>query len=112
MTSMESMESSERIQLTDRQLMTLSEELNRFMERLPPAQQSFLRQMFADAADAANADVSGYPSFDSMEDDAEVIGYAMMPASSPITQSLLDYAGGLERDAAEMVTFGFASRDE
>jgi hypothetical protein len=94
-----------RVTLTEAELQAFSRKLDAWAGSLSAREQLFLQQMLADAADAANEDMSGYAFLPDGEEDGEVQGYAFgMVAESSLGDSITTYAQGLTRAEEELAT--------
>jgi hypothetical protein len=94
----------QRVVLTDADLSAFVQKMAAFSESLSSKEQAFLNQLLADAADAANLDVSGYVDLHSLLDDDDVQGLGIVPDEArEMTTSLAAYRRGLAREDAETV---------
>ncbi|MGD3916106.1 hypothetical protein QT616_22605, partial [Xanthomonas citri pv. citri] len=85
--------------LTAGELSAFARKLDAFTRSLAPQERVFFSQLLADAADAANEDVSGYINPDVADDD--VVGFGMFdPAGQSSFGALAVYAEGVGRATA------------
>jgi hypothetical protein len=91
----------ERMALTEDELTAFARKLDVWAGSLTAREQAFLEQMLADAADAANEDISGYANLSSIVSD-DVGGYAGISATAgPVVGAVVGYARGLAGEEAE-----------
>jgi len=94
----------QRVMLTEAELGAFTQKLALWAGSLSGNEQAFLQQMLADAADAANEDVSGYVDLSSLDQEDDVQGFGIFPgASGALIGSISGYAQGLAREDAETV---------
>ena len=101
---------AERVAMTDAELAAFARKLDLWTATLLPRERTFLQQMLADAADAANEDISGYANLSTLVSDDDVTGYADFGPAGSAIGTVLDYAGGVSRAEAELPAGIFAPR--
>ena len=95
------MPDTNRAMLTEAQMAVFLQKLSAWSATLTAAERAFLEQMLADAADAANDDISGYINLSSLADD-DATGYAALATdATPLGRAVVGYASGLARAETE-----------
>ncbi|MGH2585795.1 MAG: hypothetical protein ACRDJE_12850, partial [Dehalococcoidia bacterium] len=91
----------ERMALTEDELAAFARKLDAWAGSLTERERTFLEQMLADAADAANEDISGYANLSSIVSD-DVGGHSEISAvAGPVVGAVVGYARGLAGEEAE-----------
>lgn len=100
------MDSEQRVMMNESELASFARKLDRWAQSLPDKERTFLAQMLADAADAANEEVSGYANLSSLAQD-DVAGYVM--GLNSFVNTIAGYAEGVTRAEAELSSPPFAT---
>ena len=105
------MDDQERVALSEAELAAFAQRVDRWAQSLSPRERAFLQQMLADAADAANEDVSGYANLTSLVQD-EVAGFASgMFGPDSFIGTIVGYADGVARAEEDYASATFAPED-
>ena len=95
------MSATQNAAMTEAELVLFARKLDAFTNGLLPKERAFFSTLLADAADAANEDVSGYINPRSFEED-DVSGFAQLGlGDDSMLALLLGYAEGVNRATAE-----------
>jgi hypothetical protein len=97
-----------RIMVTESELATFAQKMALWAKDLSPKERTFLEQMLADAADAANQDASGYANLSSLLNQEDVEGYAgVSPNLHSLIRLVVGYADGIARAEADYAATTF-----